>query len=100
VKSLVAAKSPAAKSSDSEMNVIGFAATPLGEVLEEYYRVTGRRVLRDRGLENVTVSIEVPGEFTRAEYLDIIEKGLLMYGYALVPSGDKLFKLVATEGGS
>lgn len=80
------------------MNVIGFTATPLGEVLEEYYRVTGRRVLRDRGLENVTVNIEVPGEFTEAEYLDIIEKGLLMHGYALVPSGENLFKLVAAEG--
>lgn len=88
------------KTAGPEMNVIGFAATPLGEVLEEYYRVTGRRILRDQGLENVTVSIEVPGEFTQAEYLDIIEKGLLMHGYALVPSGDKLFKLVATEGRS
>jgi general secretion pathway protein D len=80
--------------------LIAFAATPIGEVLEEYYRVTGRRVLRDRGLESVTVSIEVPGEFTREEYLDIIEKGLLMHGYALIPSGHNLFKLVAAEGGS
>jgi len=69
-------------------------------VLEEYYDKTGRRVLKDRGLENATVSIEVPGEFTKAEYQDIIEKGLLMHGYALVPSGDNLYKLVAAETGS
>jgi general secretion pathway protein D len=81
-------------------NVIAFEAEELTVVLEEYYRVTGRRVLKDRGLEAVTVTISVPGEFTDAEYQDIIEKGLLMHGYALVPSGDNLYKLVAAETGS
>ncbi|MFZ4766913.1 MAG: secretin N-terminal domain-containing protein, partial [Roseimicrobium sp.] len=103
----VPAQSPASAPADpanaadgEEKNVIGFTATPIGEVLEEYYRVTGRRVLRDRGLEAVTVSIEVPGEFTKDEYLDIIEKGLLLHGYALVPSGTNLYKIVAAEGGT
>ncbi|MEZ5385120.1 MAG: secretin N-terminal domain-containing protein [Prosthecobacter sp.] len=61
---------------------------------------TKRRVLKDRGLENATVSIEVPGEFDAEEYQSIIEKGLLMHGYALVPSGQNLYKLVAAEQGS
>ncbi|HBJ85690.1 MAG TPA: hypothetical protein DDZ88_17810 [Verrucomicrobiales bacterium] len=69
-------------------------------MLEYYYAATKRRVLRDRGLESATVSIEVPGEFTPEEYQSIIEKGLLMHGYALVPSGDNLFKLVAAEQGT
>ncbi len=84
----------------SGKNVIGFTATPLAEVLGEYYRVTGRRVLKDRGLESATVTIEVPGEFSDEEYRSIIEKGLLMHGYALVPSGADLFKLVAAEQGT
>lgn len=69
-------------------------------MLEEYYRITKRRVLKDRGLENATVTIEVPGEFNAEEYQSIIEKGLLMHGYALVPSGPNLFKLVAAEQGT
>ena len=79
-----------------------FVDAPLSEVLEEYYRVSKRRVLLDRGLEAVTVNIEVAGGggFSDAEYQSIIEKGLLMHGYALVPSGTNLFKLVAAEQGT
>lgn len=84
----------------SGKNVISFIAAPLSDVVEEYYRVTKRRVLKDRGLENATVSIEVPGEFNDEEYQSIIEKGLLMHGFALVPSGPNLFKLVAAEQGT
>ena len=90
--------SPAAPAT-SGGNLISFTATPVAEVLAEYYRVTGRKVLRDRGMENAVVTIDVPGEFSDEEYRSIIEKGLLMHGYALVPSGGTLFKLVATEGG-
>ncbi|MCX6848760.1 MAG: hypothetical protein NTY98_07555 [Verrucomicrobia bacterium] len=85
--------------STSGGNLISFTATPVAEVLAEYFRVTGRKVLRDRGMENAVVTIDVPGEFSDEEYRSIIEKGLLMHGYALVPSGGNLFKLVATEGG-
>ena len=84
----------------SGKNLIGFTATPLSEVLTEYFRVTGRRVLRDRGLENATVTIDVPGEFSDEEYRSVIEKGLLLHGFALVPSGPNLFKLIATEMGA
>ena len=84
----------------SGKNVIGFTAAPLTEILGEYHRVTGRRVLKDRGLENATATIEVPGEFSDEEYRSIIEKGLLMHGYALIPSGADLFKLVAAEQGT
>jgi general secretion pathway protein D len=80
--------------------VISFTATPLSEVLAEYCSVTGRKVLRDRGLENAVVTIDVPGKFSTEEYRSIIEKGLLMHGYVLVPSGPDLFKLVAAEMGS
>ena len=81
-------------------NVISFTATPVSEVLAEYFRVTGRKVLRDRGLETAVVTIEVPGKFTNEEYRSIIEKGLVMHGFVLVPSGPDLFKLVAAEMGS
>lgn len=91
---------PAVPQSSSGKNIIGFTATPLSEVLGEYFRVTGRRVLKDRGLENATVTIEVPGEFSDEEYRTIIEKGLLMHGYVLVPSGENLFKLIAAEQGT
>ncbi|WP_395735573.1 secretin N-terminal domain-containing protein [Prosthecobacter sp.] len=89
-----------ASPTDTGKNVITFVATPLAEVIAEYHRVTGRRVLKDRGLENSTVTIDVPGKFSDEEYRIIIEKGLLMHGYALVPSGDNFDKLVATEQGT
>ena len=95
-----AAASPAPATNGAGGNLISFTATPVAEVLAEYFRVTGRKVLRDRGMENAVVTIDVPGEFSDEEYRSIIEKGLLMHGYALVPSGGNLFKLVATEGGS
>jgi len=50
-------------------------------------------------MENTVVTIDVPGEFSDEDYRSIIEKGLLMHGYALVPSGGNLFKLVAAESG-
>jgi general secretion pathway protein D len=100
VNPITAAGSPAAPKPSSGKNIIGFTATPLSEVLGEYFRVTGRRVLKDRGLESATVTIEVPGEFSDEEYRTIIEKGLLMHGYVLVPSGENLFKLIAAEQGT
>lgn len=96
----VSTPSSSASAPSSGKNIIGFTATPLSEVIGEYFRVTGRRVLKDRGLENATVTIEVPGEFSDEEYRTIIEKGLLMHGYVLVPSGDNLFKLIAAEQGT
>jgi len=89
-----------AAAATTEGNVISFTATPVSEVLAEYYRVTGRKVLRDRGLENAVVTIDVPGNFSDEEYRSIIEKGLLMHGFVLVPSGGSLYKLVAAEMGS
>jgi len=85
---------------EKKLNYIAFDAETIDVVLEEYHRVTKRRVLKDRGLESTTVTITVPGEFTDEEYQDIIEKGLLMHGLALVPSGANLWKLVAAETGS
>jgi type II secretion system protein D len=91
---------PPVKPGEKAPNFIAFDAETVDVVLEEYYRVTKRRVLKDRGLEATTVTIMVPGEFTDEEYQDIIEKGLLMHGLALVPSGTNLWKLVAAETGS
>ncbi len=89
-----------ANPASSGKNVIGFTSAPVSEVLAEYYRVTGRRVLRDRGLESAVVSIDVPGDFSDEEYRTIIEKGLLLHGYVLVPSGGDLYKLIAAELGT
>lgn len=91
---------PSTKPGEKAPNFIAFDAETVDVVLEEYYRVTQRRVLKDRGLEATTVTIMVPGEFNDEEYQDIIEKGLLMHGLALVPSGSNLWKLVAAETGS
>jgi len=88
------------KSESKDENYVAFDAASIEEVLDEYFRITKRRVLKDRGMESSTVTIMAPGVFTDAEYQEVIEIGLLMHGFALVQAGPTLYKLVATETGS
>ena len=88
------------KSESKDENYVAFDAASIEEVLDEYFRITKRRVLKDRGMESSTVTIMAPGVFTDTEYQEVIEIGLLMHGFALVQAGPTLYKLVATETGS
>jgi len=73
--------------------------TPLNEVLEFYQQLAGKRLIRDARSENATVGVETPGQLTREDAMDFIEKTLLFNGYALVPAGKDLLKVIAFEGG-
>lgn len=76
-----------------------FTAAPLGEVIELYQQLTGKRIIRDPKVENVTVTIESSGAMPTEEAVEFIEKSLLLAGYAFVPSGRNMVKILSFEGG-
>lgn len=76
-----------------------FVAAPLSEVIELYQVLIGKRIIRDPKLENQTVTIETSGVIPPAEAVEFIEKSLLLAGYAFVPSGNNMLKILGYEGG-
>ncbi|MCE9518559.1 MAG: hypothetical protein K8R87_03180 [Verrucomicrobia bacterium] len=72
---------------------------PLGQVLEDYQEMTGKRIIRDPHIENAVVTIETNGQLTKEEAIEFIEKSLLFSGYAFVPSGENMVKIIAFEAG-
>jgi len=73
---------------------------PIGTVVDNYERLTSKRVIRDAAIMAGTISI-MPSDpvMPNAEAIDFIEKSLLLNGYALVPSGKDMMKIIAWSGG-
>lgn len=93
-------RKPSNSSAKSDDHVsVQFPSTPLSEVLDFYQQLTGKRTIRDPHLENATVSIETNGDMTKAQAIEFMEKSLLLSGYAIVPSGDTMVKVIAFEAG-
>jgi type II secretion system protein D len=78
---------------------VQFPNSPINEVLEAYQQLTGKRIIRDPRLENASVTIETSGELPKDEAIEFIEKSLLLSGYAIVPSGENMIKVLAVEQG-
>ncbi len=72
---------------------------PLSQVLEDYQEMTGKRIIRDPKVENAVVTIETSGQLSKEEAIEFIEKSLLFSGYAFVPSGENMVKIIAVEAG-
>lgn len=72
---------------------------PLGQLLEDYQEMTGKRVIRDPHIENAVITIETSGTLSKEEAIEFIEKSLLFSGYAFVPSGENMVKIIAFEAG-
>ena len=75
--------------------IVQFPSAPVREVMDAYQQLTGKRIIRDPAIEQATVSIETPGLLTKEEAIDFIEKSLLISGYAIVPSGEGMVKVLA-----
>lgn len=74
--------------------------TPVGEVLNTYQRLINKRLIRDQRLETAVVNIETSGKLSPTKAIEFIEKSLLLAGYAFVPSGDDMLKVIAiTDSG-
>ncbi len=91
--------SPFVKPITQDMVGVQFPNSPISEVLERYQELTGKRTIRDPRLENATVNIETSGKLPVEEAIEFMEKSLLLAGFAIVPSGENMVKVLAVEQG-
>ena len=84
-------------------------ATPRGERFEYpnidgqraaflYHELTGVRVLISSAAAQAEISIIQPGPLTNREAANLLEKKLLMEGFALIPSGENEVMMVLSQG--
>lgn len=76
---------------------VQFPNNPIGEVLYLYEELTGLKIIRDANAGTATVSIETTGELPKEQAIQYIEKSLLLNGYAFVPAGEGMVKLLAFD---
>lgn len=69
----------------------------MADILFEYEKLTGKKIIRDVNVEGATMSIETNGPMPKADAIEFIEKTLMLNGYAFVDSGPKFKKLVAFD---
>lgn len=84
-------------------------ATPRGQRFEHpnmdgqtaaflYFQLTGTRVLVSSAAAQAEISLIQPGPLTNGQAADLLEKQLLMEGFALIPSGENEVKMVLSQG--
>ncbi len=74
---------------------IQYPNTPLRFILQDYETVSGKLIIKDQTILDGFVTIEtVHPVRTNAEWLDFIERSLLLNGIALVPVSDNMLKVV------
>ena len=79
--------------------MVHFPGGPVRDVMEQYQELTGKVFIVDPQIENAQVVIDTSSKLPKAEALEFIEKSLLINGYAIVPSGDKMVKVLAVGQG-
>ena len=90
---------PTTAAADKGGYKLNYNGMPLSEVLEKYQEWTGKRVIADPHLESAVVTINTSGSLTKEEAIEFLEKSLLLAGYAIVPSGESMVKVLAFEAG-
>ncbi|MEM7147467.1 MAG: secretin N-terminal domain-containing protein [Verrucomicrobiota bacterium] len=64
-----------------------------------YEELTGKKVIEDPGVQGATITLNTSEKLTRSEAIEYLEKSLLLNGFAFVPSGPKMVKMIATNAG-
>lgn len=77
--------------------IIQYPNTPLTQILLDYEEWTGLKIIRDANIEAVTVTIETTGELPKEQAIRYLEASLLLNGYAFVPAGPGLVKILAAD---
>ena len=96
IASTPTAKPKAPGGNDDEVD-LQFPNTPLPEILLLYEQLTGKKIIRDINVEGASMTIETTGKMPKAEAIEFIEKSLLLNGYAFVPSGERMLKMLAFD---
>jgi len=76
---------------------ISFPNAPVGDVLSFYERLTGKRIIRDNNIANLTVTIYSNEAVEPEKAAAFVEAALLLNGVALVPSGENVLKALSTK---
>ena len=78
---------------------VSFPNFSVAEILNIYEQWTGKRIIRDVSILGAEVSIETTHQLSKSEAAQLVEKTLLLNGYALVPSGEDTLKIIAYASG-
>ena len=89
----------AVKSGGDDGEAVQHPGASVREVMEHYQQLTDKIFILDPQIENAQVVVDTPGRLPKAVALEFIEKSLLMNGFAIVPSGDKMVKVLAVGMG-
>jgi type II secretion system protein D len=65
----------------------------------QYEELTGKKMILDNAVEGGKVLIDTTGYLSREQAIQFIEQSMLLNGYAIVPSGPGIVKVVAFEAG-
>ncbi|MEM7013593.1 MAG: secretin N-terminal domain-containing protein [Verrucomicrobiota bacterium] len=85
---------------DDGLITINFPNMPIPVILNEYERLTGKRVIRDASVLGASLNLETTHPLTKEEAARFLEKSLLLNGFALLPSGPDDVKIVGMGGAS
>jgi general secretion pathway protein D len=88
---------PGSSAPGSDFVVIQYPGYDLTEILVDYEEWTGKKVIRDANIEGVKVTIETTGELPKEQAIRYLEASLLLNGYAFVPAGPGLVKILAAD---
>jgi general secretion pathway protein D len=79
--------------------LIQLVNNPVADVLATYEQLTGKQILREGSLPDVTISINVTEPITRQAAVELLESALLLNGFVMVPGPADSVKVVSIAGG-
>lgn len=79
---------------EQEMVDIQWVNFPMPQILLEYEKLTGKKIVRDINIEAVSFTIETTGQLPKDKAIEFIEKSLLLNGYAFIPAGENILKFL------
>jgi general secretion pathway protein D len=95
-----ASLSPNLHAQDNGQGVrLSFPTGDLHLILMQYEELTGKKMILDNAVEGGKVLIDTTGYLSREQAIQFIEQSMLLNGYAIVPSGEGIVKVVAFESG-
>jgi type II secretion system protein D len=78
---------------------LSFPTGDLHLILMQYEELTGKKMILDNAVEGGKVLIDTTGYLSREQAIQFIEQSMLLNGYAIIPSGPGMVKVVAFEAG-
>ncbi len=78
----------------NELIGVQFPQSPLPDILLWYEDETGKKIIRDINVEQVTITIDTTGQLPRSKAIEYVERSLLLNGYAFIPVDEYTVKFL------